>query len=184
MRLCNVHNCDSKHEARGYCQKHYCRIKRNGSLDTQFVVGDDEKRFWSYVDKSDTCWIWQGAVSKSGYGVIDINGKSLSVHRYSFELKNGYTPDKSMHIDHLCRNRLCVNTSHMEVVIPRENTIRGLVHINKTDQLPVGVFRRDNKSGVSYQVIKWFSGKGICLGTYKTIGEADTVYKTSIMEAV
>ena len=33
MRKCNIENCESKHLAKGYCRKHYIRIRRNGTPD-------------------------------------------------------------------------------------------------------------------------------------------------------
>lgn len=45
-------------------------------------------------------------------------------HRFAYELIRGKIPE-GLDIDHLCRNRQCVNPEHMEPVTPRENTIRG-----------------------------------------------------------
>lgn len=94
-------------------------------------VFDDSflRRFWSKVEKTENCWNWIGARMKSGYGEITLtspNGKFvLYAHRLSYMLYvDGYIPD-GMTIDHLCRNRSCINPMHLEVVTPEENKRRG-----------------------------------------------------------
>lgn len=72
------------------------------------------------------CWEWQGAKSV-GYGKIMTQAQPIPVlvgaHRISYELFRGKIPD-GLYIDHLCRNRACVNPSHMETVTNRENIRR------------------------------------------------------------
>jgi hypothetical protein len=60
------------------------------------------------------CWIYQGGLNSNGYGR----------HRKAWEALVGPIPD-GMEIDHLCRNRACVNPEHMELVTHRENVLRG-----------------------------------------------------------
>ena len=63
-------------------------------------------------------------VSRKGYGSLWFHGRSYRAHRVAWELENGPIPD-GLVIDHLCRNRACVNADHLEVVSPGENTLRG-----------------------------------------------------------
>lgn len=90
-----------------------------------------EERFWIRVVKlgDNKCWEWTGDKEKKmGYGlflrrVVDL-GKSVRAHRYSYELHKGKIP-KGLVIDHLCRNKSCVNPEHLEAVTYKENTLRG-----------------------------------------------------------
>ena len=70
------------------------------------------------------CLIWQGCTMKNGYGTVSWNGRRWLVHRAVWTETNGQIPD-GLTIDHLCRNRACVNVAHMEVVTPGENARRG-----------------------------------------------------------
>lgn len=68
------------------------------------------------------CWTFTGAHTAT-YGQIWWNRKQYLVHRVSYELHIGPIPD-GQQIDHLCRNRSCVNPAHLEPVVGRENLER------------------------------------------------------------
>lgn len=74
--------------------------------------------------QADECWEWSGNKSASGYGLLTIKGSRRVVHRVLYELLVGPIPD-GLQLDHLCRNRLCVNPDHLEPVTQRENVLRG-----------------------------------------------------------
>lgn len=88
--------------------------------------GDLPSRFWPRVEKTETCWIWRGAIFKRwGYGYIKVGKKHRRAHRVAYELCVGTIPE-GLSLDHLCRNRLCVNPAHLEPVTHRENVLRGV----------------------------------------------------------
>lgn len=70
------------------------------------------------------CWQWRQYLNPDGYGQAWVNGVRGLVHRFVYQHLRGEIPD-GMVIDHLCRNRACVNPDHMEVVTQRTNVIRG-----------------------------------------------------------
>ena len=90
------------------------------------------ERFWAKVQKTEGCWIWTAA-TKSGYGHFVMGGRYKSAHVLIWEdchgpIEQPLNPEKGMRlqIDHLCRMRLCVNPSHLELVTQKENLLRGV----------------------------------------------------------
>lgn len=79
--------------------------------------------FDRYKIDDNGCWIWTGAIHKTGYGQIKWNGKSTVAHRVMYELVKGSIPD-GLVIDHLCNIKKCVNPEHLEAVTPGTNTQR------------------------------------------------------------
>ena len=74
------------------------------------------------------CWHWLRPLDAHGYGRLSIGGTNggnhFKAHRLSYvyfigEIQDGLT------IDHLCRNRACVNPTHLEPVPSAVNVGRG-----------------------------------------------------------
>ena len=86
----------------------------------------DKKYIYSHVNiNPDLCWEWNGKVNKkTGYGQLGYKGKHFLAHRISYEIFKNEIPF-SMTIDHLCKNRKCVNPFHLEIVTLKENILRG-----------------------------------------------------------
>lgn len=74
------------------------------------------------------CWLWIGHANAGGYAATSRTShgkrKRFYVHRLLFSLTSAPIP-AGMQIDHLCRNTLCVNPAHLELVTPVENLRRG-----------------------------------------------------------
>lgn len=76
------------------------------------------------IGLSNGCLQFTGSKSIWGYGQIGVGRKTSHAHRVIYEELVGPVP-KHLVMDHLCRNRLCVNIYHLEVVTCRENLMRG-----------------------------------------------------------
>ena len=84
-----------------------------------------KEKFEKYVLRTDRCWEWEGYKYSNGYAALTVDGRQVLAHRWSYEEFIGPIPD-GLTIDHLCRNRGCVNPAHMEPVTGRENTRRAM----------------------------------------------------------
>jgi hypothetical protein len=67
------------------------------------------------------CWKWLPTLNEGGYGRL----WGDMAHRLSYSAYIGPI-GKGLDIDHLCRNRYCVNPKHLEPVTRRDNLLRGI----------------------------------------------------------
>ena len=100
-------------------------------------------KFWSKVQVGGLfdCWAWRGGKQSGGYGALVVGSRTdgsrrvVLAHRWSYEYAVGPI-EGGLDIDHLCRNRACVNPLHLEPVTHRVNCLRGVspcaIHAQKT----------------------------------------------------
>ena len=78
-------------------------------------------KFMEYVQADNGgCIRWIGNQAGAGYGYF----RSRGAHRWAYEHFVGPIGE-GLTIDHLCRNRLCINPLHLEAVTQGENVLRG-----------------------------------------------------------
>jgi hypothetical protein len=105
------------------------------------VFKTEAERFWPKVDKHGPvpasrpelgpCWVWTGGRIPNGYGHFSLTQlpgtpkQRILAHRWVYEEMTGPIPE-GLEIDHLCRNRACVNPVHLELVTHQMNGQRGI----------------------------------------------------------
>lgn len=71
---------------------------------------------------STPCWLWQGHCDEDGYAEVKWRGHKYRASRISYTIYHGKLAEGT-DVDHLCRNRSCVNPAHLEQLDPVENRV-------------------------------------------------------------
>lgn len=88
-------------------------------------VGELPTNIIAKIDATGPCWVWLGKPSNHGYGVAYYKDRQQAAYRGVWQFLVGPIP-KGLELDHLCRNRMCVNPDHLELVTRRVNMLRGV----------------------------------------------------------
>lgn len=138
------------------------------------------KRFNDFLDKSSSkngCWLWKGAILKTGYGRTSIGRRNLSAHRASYELFKGKIPD-GMQVCHTCDVRHCVNPDHLFI----GNAVKNMSDCSKKGRIAYGT--KQHLSSLDEEKIKLIRSmhkKGM---TLTKIASLMHVNRTTIARAI
>lgn len=97
------------------------------------------ERFWAKVNKTETCWLWTASTTPKGYGKFSLGRDAqgaqrlINAHRFAYEQVVGPIAE-GLELDHLCREKLCVNPDHLEPVTHAENMRRMFATITHCPQ--------------------------------------------------
>lgn len=122
-RTCSIDGCTGRHNARGWCNMHYERWRKNGDPLNDGRPSLEQRLRANVTMTTSGCWQWT-ASTDGKYGVTRSDGRLQKAHRVSYELFVGQVP-VGLDLDHLCRNTLCINPKHLEPVTRSENLRRG-----------------------------------------------------------
>jgi hypothetical protein len=149
MATCSIDGCERRSEKRGWCGTHYSRWRKHGDplvlKRINYATPEEGFSARSSLDPKTGCINWTGSSHSGGYGKLYTTDGIKYAHRYSWERVNGEIPE-GMHIDHVCRNRKCVNVEHLRLATNKQN------HENLSGA------RSDSSSGIRGAV--WNSQKG------------------------
>ncbi len=120
-----------------------------------------------HVDSGSGCWIWMKGLHRNGYGEASTDDGTRikkQAHRMVWEWVHGEVPE-GKELDHICRNRPCVNPAHLRVVTRAENTQCGLAA--KLNPEKVRLVRDLHIQGLSERKIA--KAVGVSRGTARSV---------------
>lgn len=95
-----------------------------------------KERFQEKYIINGQCYLWNRPLDKDGYGTFYFMKKNRRAHRVAYFLANGPI-EEGFVIDHICKNRNCVNPEHLRCVTKKENTL--------TNSMSVGAINANKK---------------------------------------
>lgn len=176
---CSVDGCEKSRRARGWCDTHYRRWRRNGEPGTIETAQPPAERFWSKVNKTEICWNYEIGAGSSGYAHFKLGGKSHKAHRLSYEWAVGPIPE-GMQIDHMCHNRRCVRPDHLRPVTNKQNHENRAGAQSNSATGVRGVVQH-KRTGKFYGVVA-HHGKRYATGRFTTVAEAEAAVVAKRLE--
>lgn len=150
--MCSVKGCESKHRSKGFCSRHYQRVRRYGRIN-RIMPSETHSFIFKYINTTiQDCILWPYKIHHTGYAHLTYDGNFYHAHNLSLRLSKGPppSPNKSCAL-HSCRNRHCINPNHLDWGSYQDNkndTIRDETnHRPKARKLTEGQVRfiRDSK---------------------------------------
>ncbi len=78
------------------------------------------ERILSQIKVEGECWIWQGAVSNTGYGAVNYQGGTKTTHKVFWEAENGPVP-LGLELGHSCHRKRCCYPAHLSPMTHQDN---------------------------------------------------------------
>jgi hypothetical protein len=133
MKACMVSGCSGDAVSKGLCKRHWHKQRRYGHPGGGASWRRGESLAWllGHVShEGDECLVWPFTRSKSGYGVIYIDGRQRPAHREVCERAHGPAPSKRHQAAHSCGrgHEGCVNKRHLRWATPAENQADRVMH--------------------------------------------------------
>lgn len=137
VRACTIEGCSSPHKARGYCNRHWFKWRRNGDpLAGDLPRGTAPSYFRQEIlsFEGDECLNWPFGKNKAGYGRVTLRGAPTSlVHVLVCGAKHGDRPTPDHEVAHNCGNPSCCNYRHLRWATRSENNLDRRAHGTSQD---------------------------------------------------
>lgn len=186
MRICEVPWCDNKHEAKGYCKKHYDSVVKYGfiSLPGKNYIEKHAKFAKIYIKNNRFAVISINDVDKvkdyrwhfdsAGYAATTVGDKLIRLHKHILELKT----NDGLGVYHLNGNRLDCRRFNLQQ--GKVGSIRGTLHKVRADNKVgyCGVYKSNKKFAA--RISKNF--KSVHLGVFDTPELAAEAYNKAATE--
>jgi len=134
-RICAFADCGRRLFCRGLCASHWRQWSRGCELKAvRQIRHKDDVPIIRFKQAANGCLEFVGIIEKTGYGRIWVNKRMEGAHRFVWQLLRGDIPS-AMFVDHICRNRRCINILHLRLVDARTNCLENSVSLSAINSI-------------------------------------------------
>lgn len=132
-RICSIAGCFKRHDAKGFCKKHYYRWRKYGTSEPLPLTKQQQALAFvevALMSATDECILWPDhfRMADNGYGRVAHDGRSIAAHRLVCIRAHGPAPFTKADAAHRCGVRRCMNPRHVRWATRQENAADKVLH--------------------------------------------------------